>query len=660
MCGIAGILNSSQSGDTLLANARRMADTLVHRGPDDNGVWMERDQGLALAHRRLSILDLSQEGHQPMASACGRYRIVFNGEIYNHATLRNELEHTGVTGWHGHSDTEVMLAAIATWGIPAALERFSGMFAFALWDRETRSLTLARDRVGEKPLYYGYNGKLFLFGSELKALRAHPDFKSEINRHSLALMQRLAYIPAPYSIYQGIHKLPPGTLLTIQPGHRVEFRPESYWSARRVAEQGQHALFNGTEEEALDTLEHLLSNTISQQMIADVPLGAFLSGGVDSSITVALMQVQSSRPVKSFTIGFWEDSFNEAENAKAVATHLGTDHTELYISPKQALDVIPLLPELYDEPYGDSSQIPTYLVSQLARQQVTVSLSGDGGDELFGGYNRYHWVKQLWHKLSWAPVPLRRVLANRLTALSPTTWDRIFNALRPVTPVSLRHQNPGDKVHKLAQIVAACDPEEIYWSLVSLWKDPEVLVLDSHEPVTVFTDPTQRTNLAELEHRMMLMDTLTYLPDDIMVKVDRAAMGVSLETRLPLLDHKLLEFAWSLPLEMKIRGNEQKYLLRKLLYRHVPASIIERPKMGFGIPLADWLRGPLRDWSEALLDERRLGEEGYFNPAMVQRYWKEHLSGQHNWSYHLWNVLTFQAWHDTSPTKQPTTPPGCK
>lgn len=360
------------------------------------------------------------------------------------------------------------------------------------------------------------------------------------------------------------------------------------------------------------------------------------------------MQAQSSRPVKSFTIGFWEHAFNEAENAKAVATHLGTDHTELYITPKQALDVIPLLPELYDEPYGDSSQIPTYLVSQLARQQVTVSLSGDGGDELFGGYNRYHWVKQLWHKLGWAPTPLRRVLASLLTTPSPTTWDRIFNSLRPVTPASLRHQNPGDKIHKLAQIVAAHGPEEIYWGLVSLWKDPEALVLDSHEPVTVFTDPTQRPDLVEIEHRMMLMDTLTYLPDDIMVKVDRAAIGMSLETRLPLLDHKLLEFAWSLPLEMKIRGNEQKYLLRKLLYRHVPAALIERPKMGFGIPLGDWLRGPLRDWSEALLDEQRLSEEGYFNPSMVQRHWQEHLSGQRNWSYHLWNVLTFQAWHDTS------------
>ncbi|MCU7907115.1 MAG: asparagine synthase (glutamine-hydrolyzing) [Candidatus Thiodiazotropha sp. (ex Epidulcina cf. delphinae)] len=646
MCGIAGTLNDTQSADTLSANAKRMADTLVHRGPDDAGVWTEPDQGLALAHRRLSILDLSCEGRQPMASACDRYRIVFNGEIYNHAILRNELESAGVRGRHGHSDTEVMLAAIATWGVRNALERFTGMFAFALWDRETRSLTLARDRLGEKPLYYGYSGKLFLFGSELKALRAHPKFKAEIDRHALASMQRLAYIPAPHSIYQGIRKLAPGTLLTLQTGHRTESRPEVYWSARQVAEQGQRTPFNGTEEEALDELERLLGDAVSRQMVADVPLGAFLSGGVDSSVTVALMQARSDRPVKSFTIGFWERAFNEAENAKAVATHLGTDHTELYITPEQALDVVPLLPKLYDEPYGDSSQIPTYLVSQLARQQVTVSLSGDGGDELFGGYNRYLWGKHLWRMLGWAPISLRHILASLLTSPSPAAWDRIFHALHPITPASLRYQNPGDKLHKLAQIVTARDPQEIYRRLVSQWKDPENLVLGSREPVTAFTDPTQQPDLVEFEHRMMQIDSVTYLPDDILVKVDRAAMGMSLETRLPLLDHKLVEFAWSLPLAMKIHGNQRKRLLRKLLYRHVPAELIERPKMGFGIPLADWLRGPLRAWSEALLNEHRLREEGYFNPAMVQAYWKEHLSGQRNWSYYLWNVLAFQSWQD--------------
>ncbi len=644
MCGIAGILNDKQSGDVLAAHAGRMADTLAHRGPDDAGVWTEPELGLALAHRRLSILDLSPEGHQPMASACGRYYIVFNGEVYNHIPLRHELEREGVGGWRGHSDTEVMLAAIAAWGVRRALERFTGMFAFALWDRETRTLTLARDRLGEKPLYYGYCGELFLFGSELKALRAHPGFKADIDRDALALMQRLAYIPAPHSIYRGIHKLPPGSLLDIRPGRPAESGPEVYWSARTVAEQGQRNPFSGSEEEALDELEHLLGDAVSQQMIADVPLGAFLSGGVDSSAIVALMQAQSSRPVKTFTIGFWEQSFNEAEHAKAVAAHLGTDHTELYITPEQALAVIPRLPGLYDEPYGDSSQVPTFLVSELARQQVTVSLSGDGGDELFGGYNRYFWAKDLWRRLGWAPTPLRSALAGMLTSAGPAAWDRVFRLLRPLTPASLRYQNPGDKVHKLAQILALRDPEQVYLGLVSLWKQPEQLVLGSHEPATVLTDPAGRPDLAEFEHRMMQLDTLTYLPDDILVKVDRAAMGVSLETRVPLLDHRVVEFAWRLPLHMKIRGGESKRLLRSLLYRHVPAELIDRPKMGFAIPLADWLRGPLRDWSETLLAESRLRGEGYFDPDLVQRHWKEHLSGQRNWSYYLWNVLTFQAW----------------
>jgi asparagine synthase (glutamine-hydrolysing) len=648
MCGIAGVMNDVHSQDMLYANVKRMADTLAHRGPDDAGVWVDPEMGIALAHRRLSILDLSPQGHQPMASDCGRYQIVFNGEIYNHTNLRRELEVAGVKAWRGHSDTEVMLAAIASWGVRVALDRFTGMFAFALWDRKQRTLTLARDRLGEKPLYYGFCGKLFLFASELKALRAHPGFKTNIDRNALALMQRLAYIPAPHTIYQGIQKLPPGSLLTLALDSRAVSQPETYWSATKVAEQGQRNLFQGSEDEALKEMERLLSDAICQQMVADVPLGTFLSGGVDSSVTVALLQAQSTQPVKSFTIGFWEQSFNEAKDAKAVAAHLGTDHNEIYITPQQALEVIPQLPELYDEPYGDSSQIPTYLVSEMARRQVTVCLSGDGGDELFGGYNRYFWAKDLWRMLGWVPVPLRRLLAIALTTPSPASWDRLFKAMRSLTPASLRYQNPGDKMHKLAHILTARTPAEIYWGLVSLWKEPENLVLASQEPVTAFTDPKQNADLKAFEHRMMHMDTITYLPDDILVKLDRAAMAVSLETRIPLLDHKLVEFVWSLPLEMKIRGSERKRLLRKLLYRHVPAELIERPKMGFGIPLADWLRGPLREWSEALLNEHRLKEEGYLNPKLVRRYWKEHLSGHRNWSYHLWNVISFQAWLETT------------
>ncbi len=621
-----------------------MAAALHHRGPDDGGVWTEPEAGLALAHRRLSILDLSPEGHQPMASTCGRYLIVFNGEVYNFRELRQELDRLGPTRWRGHSDTEVMLAAIAFWGVEAALRRFVGMFAFALWDRGKRTLTLARDRLGEKPLYYGRQGGAFLFGSELKALRAHPDFRGEIDRNTLAMLLRFAYIPAPFSIYRGIRKLPPGSYLTLSHQALGDAEPVVYWSAREAAERGAADPFTGTEQGAADELERRLGAAVGGQMVADVPLGAFLSGGVDSSTIVALMQAQSSRPVRTFSIGFWEPAFNEAKHAKAVARHLGTDHTELYVTPEQALGVIPRIPTLYDEPYGDSSQIPTVLVSELARRHVTVSLSGDGGDELFGGYNRYFWAPDIWRRLSWAPRALRRALAAALTTAGPATWDRLFHALGPLLPAALRYANPGDKVHKAAGILATKSPEEIYWGLVSQWKEPEAVVPGSREPATVLNDPAGWPDLAGFQQRMMYLDQVTYLPDDILVKVDRAAMGVGLETRVPLLDHRVVELAWRLPLSMKIRGGECKGLLRRVLYRHVPKELIERPKMGFGVPLAEWLRGPLREWSEALLDEARLGQEGWFAPGPIRARWAEHLSGRSNRAYDLWNVLVFQAW----------------
>jgi len=657
MCGLSGFFMPAGLAANADGVARRMADAITHRGPDDAGVWIDEAAGIALAHRRLSILDLSPAGHQPMASSSGRYVIAFNGEIYNHLDLRAELAKVGsdetprsqspggaARFWRGHSDTETLLAAFEAWGIEATLKKCVGMFALALWDRETRSLTLARDRLGEKPLYYGWQGEAFLFGSELKALRAHPAFRGEIDRDALALYLRHNYVPAPYSIYRGIAKLPPGSWLTLAADAPVGASPAPsfYWRARDAAEAGVRSDLD--DASAVNALDALLRHAIGGQMVADVPLGAFLSGGVDSSAVVALMQAQSQRPVQTFTIGFHETGYNEAEHAHAVAAHLGTEHTELYVTAEQAMAVIPRLPSLYDEPFADSSQIPTFLVSELARRHVTVSLSGDGGDELFGGYNRYLWASRIWRSLGWAPRPLRAALAGVLTTLPPAAWNGVFSGLSVFLPQHWRYANPGDKLHKLAGILAVRSPEEIYLALVSHWQQPTSVVIGATEPATVLTDPKQWADVPDFESRMMYLDQMTYLPGDILTKVDRAAMGVSLETRVPLIDHRVVEFAWQLPLSMKIRDGQTKWLLRQVLYRHVPRELIERPKMGFGIPLDAWLRGPLRDWAEALLDEARLRQEGYFHPGPIRQKWAEHLSGQRNWAYHLWDVLMFQAW----------------
>lgn len=644
MCGITGYW---QVGPALEVGVlHRMSAAISHRGPDGEGTWRDEDVGIALAHRRLSILDLSPTGAQPMASATGRYVIVFNGEIYNHLELRKELQHRV---WRGHSDTETLLAAFECWGIEGALKKSVGMFALALWDRETQTLTLARDRLGEKPLYYGWQNGTFLFGSELKALKAHPMFMGAINRDALTLFLRHSAIPSPYSIYKDIYKLPPGMYWQRSLVHerfsaceRGELR--SYWSARDVVEQGQRNLFRGTDAEARDALESVLRQSIDGQMLADVPLGAFLSGGVDSSTVVALMQARSSRPVKTFTIGFHQAGYNEAEHALAVARNLGTDHTELYVNPDEILATIPLLPTLYDEPFSDSSQIPTYLVSHLARSQVTVSLSGDGGDELFGGYNRYMWVQRVWRRLGWLPNTARAALAGVLTTLPPTAWNAAFERLYRLLPATLRYANPGDKLHKLADILAVQSPEEIYWVLVSHWKQPAQIVKDGTEPATILTDASKWAQIPDLTHRMMYLDAVTYLSDDVLTKVDRAAMGVSLETRVPLLDHRVFEFAWTLPLQMKLRNGQGKWLLRQVLYRYVPKALIERPKMGFGIPLDVWLRGPLKAWAEDLLNPARLNAEGYFYAEPIWQKWREHQTGQRNWSYDLWDVLMFQAW----------------
>jgi len=645
MCGFVGFLTAGpfacdEAAPALLA---RMANTIVHRGPDSAGYWHDATSGIALGHRRLAIVDLSPAGAQPMQSACGRYVLAFNGEIYNHFDMRKAL---GDLPWRGHSDTEALLAGFSKWGVSVTLERCVGMFAIAVWDKQERTLTLARDRLGEKPLYYGWQGQgeksCFLFGSDLAALRAHSAFAADVNRDALALYMRHNAIASPHSIYKGIYKLTPGCLLTVSLATR-EPKVVPYWSLPQVAEHGVAHPFSGTDDEAIDALEALLKDAVSQQMVADVGLGAFLSGGIDSSTVVALMQALSNRPVKTFTIGFNEDGYNEAEHAKAVARHLGTDHTELYVTPQQALDVIPKLPALYSEPFADSSQIPTFLVSQLARQHVTVSLSGDAGDELFCGYSRYMFTRKLWNRIGRLPLPMRRLVEGGICSLSPTEWNVLLRPLQLLGPSSFRQAKLGDKLHKLARLVASPSPDALYLDLLSHWV-PDDLVLGAKEPMTHLRgSPLPLAGLDFLQ-RMMALDTITYLPDDILVKVDRAAMGVSLETRLPFLDQRVVEFAWQLPQRLKMRDGVGKWALRQVLYRHVPKDLIDRPKMGFGVPIDSWLRGPLRGWAEDLLSETRMRQEGYFNPESIQHKWVEHLSGKRNWHYHLWDVLMFQAW----------------
>jgi asparagine synthase (glutamine-hydrolysing) len=650
MCGISGFFGGNPGHGEAARKAilQRMGEAISHRGPDDSGVWCDAEHRIGLSHRRLSILDLSPAGHQPMHSSSGRFVIVFNGEIYNHADLREELAAAGTAPhWRGHSDTETLLAGFDAWGVGPATERALGMFAFAVWDRHEKVLTLARDRAGEKPLYYGWQGSgtnaAFLFGSELKALRAHPSFENRIGRGALSLQMRHNYIPAPYSIYEGVAKLPAGCLLEVSLAQREPI-VRQYWSGLRQAEAGVRTPFAGTDQDAVEALHLLLKDAVRRQMVADVPLGAFLSGGIDSSTVVALMQAQSRRKVKTFSIGFYEADHNEAEHAKAVATHLGTEHTELYVSAAQAMAVIPELPALYDEPFSDSSQIPTFLVARLAREHVTVALSGDGGDELFCGYNRYLLNARLWRTLSKAPLTLRNLAAKALTSVPPRAWNRAALSMARCLPSSMRFANLGDKVHKGAAVLASRSSDALYLGLLSHWDDPASMVIDGSEPPTLLKGGMpEMSGLNDIE-RMMAMDLLTYLPDDILVKVDRAAMGNSLETRVPLLDHRVIELAWSLPQSAKLRDGQTKWALRQVLYQYVPRALVERPKMGFGVPIGQWLRTGLRDWAEALLDESRLRREGFFRPEPIRSKWAEHLSGKREWAYHLWDVLMFQCW----------------
>lgn len=619
MCGIAGFLGQTRfrNRHEFETMAVRMAQTLAHRGPDASGVWIDLDSNIALAHRRLSVLDLSPEGGQPMVSASGRFVVVFNGEIYNFKELRAELQ---PHRFRGSSDTEVMLSAFERWGVEDAVRRFNGMFAFAVWDRKQRLLCLGRDRLGEKPLYYTQTGGGFLFGSELKALRTHPGFRGSIDRGSLALFLCHGYVPAPYSIYSNVKKLAPGTLLVID-GKGKELAQIIYWSATDVVERGCASPLSVGEQEAEQRLEALLSDSVKRRMMSDVPLGAFLSGGIDSSLVVALMRQNSGRPVKTFTIGFHETRYDETEHAALVARHLGCEHAGLRVTPEDALDVIPRLPAVYDEPFADSSQIPTVLVSRLARSSVTVCLSGDGGDEVFGGYPRYLLAKRIWDEIGWLPQSSRR-------------WLSAF----------LRQTIAADKVQKLACLLDAENRESLYLNLVSQWNDFPSTVLDAEKPPTLLTQRDEWPEVSDFVQTMMFLDSVTYLPDDILVKLDRASMGVGLETRVPLLDHRIFEFAWQLPLRMKVRGRRSKWLLRKVLHKYVPPALVDRPKTGFGIPIHEWLRRPLREWAEALLGGARLQREGFLNPEPIRRKWAEHLTGRRNWGFAIWNVLMFQAW----------------
>jgi asparagine synthase (glutamine-hydrolysing) len=642
MCGIAGMVDwrAATSADTLRSVGEAMTETLRHRGPDAGDVWVEAEGGVALGQRRLAIIDLSPGGAQPMQSADRRYVITFNGEIYNYLDIRREVAAAG-RRTRSDSDTEVLLEACALWGVEAAIERAIGMFAFALWDRETRTLVLARDRLGIKPLYYAATPERVLFASQLKAFLGAPFWRPTIDHDAVVGYLRHAYIAQPRTIYREAEKLAPGHILTLREGRPA--KPKCFWDLRRIAIAGLRRNDPAPDaNEAVERLDALLRDSVKLRMIADVPLGAFLSGGIDSSTVVALMQAQSARPVKTFSIGFHESGYDEAHCAKRVAAHLGTDHTEFYVEPRHALEVIPHLPDWFDEPFADSSQIPTYLVSKLTRKHVTVALSGDGGDEVFAGYNRYLWATRLARAGALVPRPLLAASAAALRALAPQSWNRLF----AVVPAAWRPALPGDNLHKLAPLLDDLAPDVIYRRLVTQWERPEAVAAAGREPSGPLWDATIAQDLPDFLPRMQFLDMIGYLPDDILTKVDRATMAVGLEGRVPLLDHRVVAYSWTLPLQFKLRGNRGKWLLRRVLDRYVPAPLIDRPKMGFGVPIDAWLRGPLREWAESLLASSRLASYGFVRTEPVRRAWQEHLNGIRNWQYPLWTVLMLQAWRE--------------
>lgn len=643
MCGIAGSWKPG-ADQSSVDIGQRMAAVLHHRGPDDGDVWVDESLGLMLAHRRLAVIDQSAAGHQPMQSGCGRYTISYNGEIYNHLDIRSELEASGhAPEWRGHSDTETLLASLAAWGCPATLKKLNGMFAFALWDQRDRCLILARDRMGEKPLYYGISKGVFLFASELKALQVHPAWEGEIDRNALAAYFRFQYVPAPRSIYQNINKLPPAHYAEIRFSSQPEIALHRYWNLSAAAQSGAGSSAQQNAAALTDSLDVLIRDSVGRRMVADVPLGAFLSGGYDSSMVVAQMAAQSNLPVKTFSIGFEDPELDEAPHARAIARHIGTDHTELYVTDRDALNTVVDLPKIWDEPFADSSQIPTLLISHMAREHVTVSLSGDGGDELFYGYGRYFQAESLQQTLAKWPLPVRQ-LAAAVLSHAPVA---ILEALARLLPSRYQVEHPSDRLPKLAPLLRLRDPALFYQEIVSHWKAPEELVRGAVEPISAFTDKANLPSLPGLAELMMYLDMISYLPDDILTKVDRASMAASLEARVPLLDHRLVEFAWQIPTSLKRSSDGGKALFRDVLYRYVPSALLDRPKKGFGVPLESWLKGPLRDWGESLLSEQKLQDAGFLDANLVRTMWQQHISGERRWHYYLWDVLMFQAWLET-------------
>jgi asparagine synthase (glutamine-hydrolysing) len=645
MCGLAGYFGKNRPSIDLERDLLNMGKVIEHRGPDDSGIWHTKNvYSIGLVHRRLSILDLSKAGHQPMTSSSKRYVVSYNGEIYNHLELRQLIDKKTDSRhkWRGYSDTETLLACVEVFGVEDTLNRIVGMFAFALWDCKCNSLILARDRMGEKPLYYGLQNDTLLFGSDLKSLKQHPDFQGEINRDAIALLMRYGYIPAPSSIYTGIHKLPPGSYIKFE-SPRSSTEPKYYWKLSSVISNSNFKNYPHGYKYAVQKLDTLLGDSVEGQMMSDVPVGTFLSGGVDSTTITALAQSRSSSQIKTFTIGFDEELYNEAQHAKKIAKYLGTDHTELYVTPKDALNVIQKIPKIYTEPFADPSQIPTFLVSEMTKSHVTVGLSGDAGDEIFAGYNRYTLTDQYWSKLNSVPYSMRRFMSRGIEKFSPDQLNKLFLHVQKLLPAKYQQANIGEKLHKASIALKAQTSDELYRSIVSRWQNPEELVIGTNQHQTLVSHlihPDEN----DIIHKMMEIDTMTYLPDDILCKVDRASMFVGLESRSPFLDHRIVEFAWGLPLEYKIKNGIGKSILRDVLHKYIPKELMNRPKMGFGVPISDWLRGPLKEWANDLLNEDRLRAEGFFYVDAVREKWLEHQLGVRNWQYQLWPILMFQLW----------------